>query len=190
MFQTHTINQSRTFGGVLLQKLGAANHLKFATVQEAPFLVLKLPEIPSILIETAYISNAKEEKLLRSDRFQTQIAEGIARSIVEFLPPLPPVAVSVSGGKEEKRKDMDKATQDEKIGDVIAEKGEGASRAAEAIPIAKNGNPAPGKAGEIPSVREKVSVYRVQKGDTLEKIARKHGTSVGVLLESESYETS
>ncbi|MBE0558795.1 MAG: N-acetylmuramoyl-L-alanine amidase, partial [Proteobacteria bacterium] len=104
MFQTRAINQSRTFGGGLLHYLEGTNRLKFATVQEAPFLVLKLPDIPSVLIETAYISNPKEEKLLRSDRFQTRIAESIARSIVEFLPPLPPVAVLASGRDEQRRK--------------------------------------------------------------------------------------
>ncbi len=107
MFQTRAINQSRTFGGGLLRHLEGANRLKFATVQEAPFLVLKLPDIPSVLIETAYISNPKEEKLLRSDRFQTRIAEGIARSVVEFLPPLPPVAVARLGPKDEQRRKQD-----------------------------------------------------------------------------------
>lgn len=182
MFQTNTLNQSKTFGGSVLQHLQRENHLKFTSVQEAPFFVLKLPEIPSVLIETAYISNAKEEKLLKSPRFQAQIAEAIANSITEFLPPLPPIAVSVTVGKEEKQKDQNKATQVEVSGEVIPAKGERASRAADAKPAAKNGRPAPEKAGESPSIREKTTVYRVQKGDTLEKIARKHETSVGVLL--------
>jgi len=63
MFQTNTLNQSKTFGSSVLQHLQTENNLKFTSVQEAPFYVLKLPEIPSVLIETAYISNAKEEKL-------------------------------------------------------------------------------------------------------------------------------
>jgi N-acetylmuramoyl-L-alanine amidase len=87
MFQTHAINQSRTFGAGLLRHLGTVNRLKFKSIQEAPFIVLKLPEIPSVLVETAYISNPKEEKFLRSDRFQTRLAENIARSIGDFLPP-------------------------------------------------------------------------------------------------------
>lgn len=101
MFQTHAINRSKTFGQGLLKRLAEANPLKFTTVQEAPFRVLMLPEIPSILIETAYISNPKEENLLRSDRFKKGIAEGVAKSVVEFLPPLPPELVAVSSGKEE-----------------------------------------------------------------------------------------
>jgi LysM repeat protein len=57
-----------------------------------------------------------------------------------------------------------------------------ASRAVVAVSITKKGHPVPGKAEENPSLQEKTTVYRVQKGDTLGKIARKHGTSVGMLL--------
>ncbi|MBA4422055.1 MAG: hypothetical protein C0390_02995 [Syntrophus sp. (in: bacteria)] len=182
MFQTNTINRSKSFGASLLQHLQKENHLKFQTVQEAPFLVLKLPDVPSVLLETAYISNAKEEKLLKSPRFQTKIAEAVADSIAEFLPPLPPVAVLVTGGKAEKQKDQDKTTRVEALGEVSTAKKEGASRTVDAKPAAKNGPSAPGKAGESPSLREKATFYRVQKGDTLEKIARKHSTSLGILL--------
>ena len=125
MFQTHNINQSRNFGELLLAELNAANCLKFATVQEAPFRVLKLPEVPSILVETAYISNPKEEKLLRSDRFQMQLAEGMARSIVQFLPPLPPADAVVSAGKGEesaKSKNVTPAEGKGRVKPKIAEK--------------------------------------------------------------------
>jgi len=89
MFQTNTINASRTFGGCVLKHLNRVNQVKFRTVQEAPFIVLKLPEIPSLLVETAYISNPKEEKMLRSPSFQTEIAKAIAASVKEFLPVQP-----------------------------------------------------------------------------------------------------
>jgi N-acetylmuramoyl-L-alanine amidase len=183
MFQTHTLNQSKTFGGVLLKHLQAVNHLKFATIQEAPLHVLKLPEIPSVLVEAAYISNPKEEKLLKSPQFQARIAEAVAKAVGEFLPPLPPVDLFASGGKEEKREDRDKATQDEQTTEKVMEiRREVAGRAVGAVSIAKKGHPAPRKAGENPSLQEKSTVYRVQKGDTLGKIARKHATSVGILL--------
>jgi N-acetylmuramoyl-L-alanine amidase len=144
--------------------------LKFTTIHEAPLHVLKLPEIPSVLIETAYISNAKEEKLLKSLPFQARIAEAVAKAVGEFLPPLSPVAES------------DQTTRGEVIGEIIAAKAAGASQPAVAKPTVTNGHPAPEKAGESPSIGEKTTVYRVQKRDTLEKIARKHATSVGALL--------
>jgi len=87
MFQTHVKNQSRTFGRILLRHMKSLNGLKFDDVQEAPFYVLKLPEIPSVLLETAYISNLREEKLLKKDAFQKEIARAVTDSIIEFLPP-------------------------------------------------------------------------------------------------------
>jgi N-acetylmuramoyl-L-alanine amidase len=161
MFQTHTINQSRNFGGVLLRELGVTNRLKFATVQEAPFLVLKLPEVPSILVETAYISNTKEEILLRSDRFQARIAEGVARSVVEFLPPILPADVTdvtVSAGKN----------GEPKSGDSSVGKGKGMAKRT----IAGKRNPASKSDG----------TYRVKRGDTLAAIAARHGTTIRVLM--------
>jgi len=176
MFQTRAINQSRTFGGGLLHHLEGTNRLKFATVQEAPFLVLKLPDIPSVLIETAYISNPKEEKLLRSDRFQTRIAESIARSIVEFLPPLPPVAVLASGRDGQRRK---QAPETEDVGLMQ----EDAGGAAESVPRPTAGHPAPEKAAKALPARERIFLHRIKKGDTLHGIARRYGTSVAILLE-------
>ena len=159
MFQTHTINQSRTFGGVLLREIGRMNHLKFATVQEAPFYVLKLPEIPSILVETAYISNAKEEKLLRGKSFQMRIAEGVARAIVEFLPPLPTAVATVSAGKDEESKLRNPSVGEEK---GIVKKTVSGKR----DPASKSG-----------------TTYRVKRGDTLGAIAARHGTTIRVLME-------
>jgi N-acetylmuramoyl-L-alanine amidase len=170
MFQTHTLNQSKIFGGVLLKHLQGVNHLKYKTIHEAPLHVLKLPEIPSVLIETAYISNANEEKLLKSPPFQARVAEAIAKAVGEFLPPLPPVA------------EPDQKPTAEVIGEIIAAREAGMSRAAVAKPTVKNEYPTPEKAGESPSTGKHTTVYRVQKRDTLEKIARKHATTVGALL--------
>jgi N-acetylmuramoyl-L-alanine amidase len=88
MFQTHVKNQSRIFGRSLLGHMKSLNGLKFDDVQEAPFYVLKLPEITSVLLETAFISNQQEEKLLKKDAFQKEIARAVTDSIIEFLPPL------------------------------------------------------------------------------------------------------
>lgn len=211
MFQTHTINQSRNFGGVLLGELGATNRLKFATVQEAPLRVLKLPEIPSILVETAYISNAKEEKLLGSERFQTRIAEGVARSIVEFLPPLAAANASFSTGKDEEPKLRAASTGKAKGTAKAAPVGKRSPAApvqfqtslppADAAPLAgKDEEPkqkaaSPGKAkveAKATSVGKRSPAtpvskaersYRVKRGDTLGAIAAKHGTTIPVLME-------
>lgn len=96
MFQTNTINQSKTFGNCLLTNLQEVSRPKSRRVQEAPFRVLKLPEIPALLLETAYISNLREEKLLKSGAFQTRLAKAMADSITEFLPLVPSASVAAA----------------------------------------------------------------------------------------------
>lgn len=85
MFQTNTINLSKTFAGNLMQQLDKVNCLKYQSVQEAPFRVLKLPDIPAVLIETAYISNGEEELLLKSGNFRKKLALAVASSATEYL---------------------------------------------------------------------------------------------------------
>lgn len=85
MFQTDTINLSKIYAGFLMKQLNSVNCLKFETVQEAPFRVLKLPDIPAVLIETAFISNSQEEHLLKKHRFQKDLAIAIASSIKDYF---------------------------------------------------------------------------------------------------------
>jgi N-acetylmuramoyl-L-alanine amidase len=85
MFQTNTINLSKTYAGTLITHLDRVNNLKHKKVQEAPFKVLKLPDIPAVLIETAYISNMQEENLLKTDGFQKKLAMAVASSVTEYV---------------------------------------------------------------------------------------------------------
>jgi LysM repeat protein len=119
---------------------------------------------------------------LKTPQFQTRIAEVVAKAIGEFLPPLPPVSEHGTDGKEEKQNTPDEKTQVEAIRAIIAAKAVGVSQAADAKPTVKNGYPVPEKDEARPASRNKTIIYRVQRGDTLGKIARKHTTSVGALL--------
>jgi N-acetylmuramoyl-L-alanine amidase len=85
MFQTNTINLSKIYAGILMKHLDLVSRLKHKSVQEAPFRVLKLPDIPAVLIETAYISNLQEESLLKQSSFQKKLATSIASSVGEYL---------------------------------------------------------------------------------------------------------
>ena len=85
MFQTNTINLSKIYAGILMKHLDPVSCLKHKSVQEAPFRVLKLPDIPAVLIETAYISNPQEESLLNKSSFQKTLAASIASSVREYL---------------------------------------------------------------------------------------------------------
>jgi N-acetylmuramoyl-L-alanine amidase len=96
--QTATINDSLKLGRAVLDGLGEINTLHKPHVEQAGFAVLKAPDMPSILVETAFISNPDEEKRLRSDAYQTQIARAIVDGIKRYLakhppPPRPTVAL-------------------------------------------------------------------------------------------------
>ncbi|HEY8522065.1 MAG TPA: N-acetylmuramoyl-L-alanine amidase [Gammaproteobacteria bacterium] len=69
----------------LLRRLGAVTTLRKTQVQRAPFLVLKSPDIPSLLIETGYISNPREEALLRDPDHQAKLARAMRAGIVDYF---------------------------------------------------------------------------------------------------------
>ena len=85
MVQRQTIHDSLRFGKEVLHRMGRINHLHKRTVDQAGFAVLKAPDIPSILVETAFISNVEEERKLRTTRYQHQVAEAILEGIRAYV---------------------------------------------------------------------------------------------------------
>src|SRR6056300_1010363 len=83
--QSATINDSMKLGRYVLDEMGKVNTLHKKYVEQAGFAVLKAPDIPSILVETAFISNPKEEKNLRSESFQIKFAESVVKGIKLYL---------------------------------------------------------------------------------------------------------
>lgn len=92
--QTATINDSLKFGKAVLGELGSINRLHKAGVEQAGFAVLKAPDIPSILVETAFISNPEEEKRLNDDAYQDKMAEAILSGMKKYFTKNPPLAKS------------------------------------------------------------------------------------------------
>jgi N-acetylmuramoyl-L-alanine amidase len=88
--QTATINDSLKLGKYLLGELGAVNTLHKTNVEQAGFAVLKAPDIPSALIETAFISNPEEERRLNDDAYQDKLASAIVRGIRQYFSKHPP----------------------------------------------------------------------------------------------------
>lgn len=118
MFQTNTINLSKTYAGTLISHLDQVNILKHKKVQEAPFKVLKLPDIPAVLIETAYISNMKEENLLKTDGFQKKLAMAVASSVTEYLSGTASIATTSDAAKTDGNDDSTENKEDERIADA------------------------------------------------------------------------
>jgi N-acetylmuramoyl-L-alanine amidase len=92
--QTATLNDSLKLGKSVLGELGGVNTLHKPHVEQAGFAVLKAPDIPSILIETAFISNPDEERRLNDDAYQEKMAEAILRGIKGYFAKNPPLAKS------------------------------------------------------------------------------------------------
>ena len=90
--QTATINDSLKLAKAVLSELGEVNTLHKSNVEQAGFAVLKAPDIPSILVETAFISNPQEEAKLRNETYQTKLAEALMQGIKRYLAKNPPLA--------------------------------------------------------------------------------------------------
>jgi N-acetylmuramoyl-L-alanine amidase len=118
MFQTNTINLSKTYASTLINHLDRVNSLKHKKVQEAPFKVLKLPDIPAVLIETAYISNMQEENLLKTDGFQKKLAMAVASSVTEYLSGTASIAPASDAAKTDDNADGTGDKEDKRIADA------------------------------------------------------------------------
>ena len=92
--QTATINDSLKLGKAVLGHLGEINDLHKGAVEQAGFAVLKSPDIPSILVETAFISNPEEEAKLNDEDYQTKLATAILSGIKRYFASNPPLAKS------------------------------------------------------------------------------------------------
>ncbi len=96
MSTTAQINDSLKLGSVLLGEIGNVGRLHKPRVEQAGFAVLKAPDIPSVLVETAFISNPQEEARLRTSAYQEQLADALMRGITRYFAKNPPLARSRS----------------------------------------------------------------------------------------------
>ena len=198
MLQTETMNQSKALGAATLRHLKSVIRPRISTVQEAHFRILKLPDIASILVEVAYISNPKEESLLRRTDYQRKIAGAIASSLCDFLPtPRPVTAV----GQENVPSPLTVSTppplvlkdpivkSDTKTAKTVKsahqkavepeKKKTDAARAAATSP--KKTAPVKAQAKKSDSTKS-ITLYRVKRGDYLESIAKKNHTTVRSIM--------
>ncbi|MEP6942801.1 MAG: N-acetylmuramoyl-L-alanine amidase [Betaproteobacteria bacterium] len=90
--QTAQISDSIRVGRSVLEGIGSINALHKGSVEQAGFAVLKAPDIPSILIETAFISNPEEEQMLKSEAHQQRFAQSILNGVKRYFAQNPPLA--------------------------------------------------------------------------------------------------
>ncbi|MDH6185765.1 N-acetylmuramoyl-L-alanine amidase [Polaromonas sp. CG_23.6] len=92
MSTTAQINDSMKLGSAMLGEIGNVGKLHKPRVEQASFAVLKAPDIPSVLVETAFISNPAEEVRLRSESYQIELADALMRGISRYFAKNPPLA--------------------------------------------------------------------------------------------------
>ncbi len=90
--QTATINDSLKLGKAVLTRIGEINTLHKGSVEQAGFAVLKSPDIPSILVETAFISNPEEERRLNDDGYREKLVEAIMSGVKKYFSTNPALA--------------------------------------------------------------------------------------------------
>ena len=101
--QTATISDSLKLGKHVLAELGDINTLHKNQVEQAGFAVLKAPDIPSILVETAFISNPEEERRLNDDAYQTRMAKAILEGVKRYVAKNPPVRSTIANLQKQDR---------------------------------------------------------------------------------------
>ena len=92
MSTTAQIKDSMKLGSEVLGQIGKVGKLHKARVEQAGFAVLKAPDIPSILVETAFISNPEEESKLRDPAYQSKLVDALVAGIARYFARNPPLA--------------------------------------------------------------------------------------------------
>jgi N-acetylmuramoyl-L-alanine amidase len=92
MSTTAQIRDSLRLGGAVLGSIGGVGRLHKRSVERANFAVLRSPDVPSVLVETAFISNPDEERRLRSDAYQNDLANALVDGIQKYFAANPPLA--------------------------------------------------------------------------------------------------
>ena len=104
MTQNATMEHSAVAGQKVLANLEKIGKVHKGRVQQAGFVVLKSPDIPSMLVETAFISNPEEEKRLRDPGHQRRLAAAIARGIRGYFETYPPPGTQLASSVDSGRK--------------------------------------------------------------------------------------
>ena len=104
--QTATIRSSIEIGEVIIESLKTFAHLHDDDVDQAAFVVLKSPDIPSLLIETGFLSNPQEEQRLRTQSYQNKVAQSIKHGIVSYFQVQPPRGTALANAQEQRRHEV------------------------------------------------------------------------------------
>ena len=197
---TNTISESVSLGGRVLKELSKLGRLHSSRVEQAGFAVLKTPDMPSILVETGFITNPEEERNLRSSSYQQKIAVAIHSAIDQHVRQTPYFnkgnyaspnvartgAASSSTGSASQYHKIVRGDSLSKIAQrygvsLRALKQENNLRSNTAVLGRRLKIPGNAKTIVSQSSRSKPAVHVVKRGDSLSKIAQRYGVSLKAL---------
>lgn len=177
-----SMEQSVIAGSRVLDAVGGITRLRKTKVQQASLEVLKSPDIPSILIETGYLTNPEEAKRLNTSSFQKQLAEGIGRGVMAYFYDVPPEGSLVAW---QKSKGVTPASYTVRRGDslsMIAQRFGTTMAALKKHNSLKSDGVQIGQVIKLPGGVEPVArEHKIQSGETLSGIAARYRVSLADL---------
>lgn len=166
---TSSLKSSLDVGSLVLSEMGQVARLHKKHVEQAGFVVLKSPDIPSILVETGFISNPTEAKNLGSHNYRKKMAKRLAHGIKRYFQDKPPVGTYLAWVKA------------------------GRPTAPKVVPTrvhrVESASSTPKVASSVSSSKS-VTKYKVQHGDSLSRVARKFSVTVNDLKEINGLKSS
>lgn len=198
---TNTISESVNLGGRVLKELQKLGHLHSKRVEQANFSVLRSPDVPSILIETGFITNPDDERRLRSSRHQKKLAEAIYLAVNEYYEQTPYASAarydspSIGGGTPRASASVTygrhKVVRGDTLSDIAAKYGISLRELKRLnnlrhntamlgvrlkVPLKSNGRVLPSASNAKGS-----TTHRVGRGDSLSKISLRYNVTINAI---------
>lgn len=170
--QGYAMQASESIAGNVLKALGNLGPTHRGYVERANFVVLRSPDVPSILVETAFISNPTEERKLRDPSHQARLAEAVMGGVKNYFESTPPQGTWFAA-QAARRNGVQLASNDDNDASDNVDK-------PLASPVSK-GSVANRVASAAPADADVRDLHRVTRGESLRSIARQYGVSVGAL---------
>lgn len=172
--QGYSMQASESVAGNVLKALGSLGPTHRGYVERANFVVLRSPDVPSILVETAFISNPDEERKLRDPSHQAHLAEAVMTGVKSYFEATPPPGSWFAAQAARRNGTVIASVRDS--GDETASAANKAVAQAMASSASSNGGDSSARADD--GVRD---LHRVEQGESLRSIARQYGVSVNAL---------
>jgi N-acetylmuramoyl-L-alanine amidase len=177
--QGYSMQASESVAGNVLSALGNLGPTHRGYVERANFVVLRSPDVPSILVETAFISNPDEERKLRDPSHQARLATAVMSGVRGYFEATPPPG-SWFAAQAARRSGV--ALASSKGGDDDT-----STRANKAVAQAMAASTGKGSSGDAASADDGVrDLHRVEAGENLRSIARQYGVSIDALKNANS----